>query len=274
VLRLRVLSAGLGAPVLLGLTVLGGIPYLILIAVGVILASYEMLSMIAGAGFRPLRALGVAVSTAVILSALDVRVLPPLLVITSLGSLFWLMRREVTEGALADWAFTFAPALYIGIGMYFTIPLRSTPDGNGLFWVLAVMVSTWACDITAFFVGRRWGRRRLAPRISPGKSVEGAVAGVLLTAVICAALGPLLTLILTATGLGMGQQPALLRMAGLGLVVGVCAVSGDLLESFIKRQCGAKDASALIPGHGGILDRMDSLLVAAVGAYFYVVTTA
>jgi phosphatidate cytidylyltransferase len=156
--------------------------------------------------------------------------------------------------------------------MHYFIPLRALPDG--MFWILVVLVSTWACDITAFFVGRRWGRARLAPRISPGKSVEGAIGGLVGSVLAAILLGPLLTWLLGATGLDLMRQIGLIRLAGLGLIIGVCAIAGDLMESFIKRQCGAKDSGAAIPGHGGVLDRIDSVILAVVGAYFYVVTTS
>jgi phosphatidate cytidylyltransferase len=130
------------------------------------------------------------------------------------------------------------------------------------------------CDIAAFFVGRRWGRARLAPKISPGKSVEGAIGGLAGAVLAAVVLGPILGWLLAATGLGPGAPVSIVRLAGLGLVIGVCAIVGDLMESFIKRQCGAKDSGALIPGHGGVLDRIDSVILAMVGAYFFVVTTS
>lgn len=273
-LRLRVLSAVAGVPVLLLLAVAGGVPYVVAVAGGAVVASAEVFMMLTAAGHRPLAPLGIVLVVALVLTGLttDARLLPAVLVVAAVGGLAWTMRREDTAGGLLDWAATLATALYVGGTMHYFVPLRWLPDG--LFWVLAALVCTWACDIIAFFVGRRWGRARLAPRISPGKSVEGAVGGLLGTVVVAVVLGQLLGPALAALGLDVGPPPALVRMVGFGLVVAGCAVLGDLVESFIKRQCGAKDSGVLIPGHGGVLDRIDSVIVAIVGAYFYVVATA
>src|SRR5690348_17162166 len=158
---------------------------------------FEILSMLAGAGFRPVRLVGVALAVTIVLDALssDVRLLPAILVIAVVGGLSWMMRRPDSSGALVDWALSVAPAIYVGGTLHYFIPLRSMPDGNGLFWVLAVLVCTWTNDITAFFVGRRWGKARLAPRISPGKSVEGAIGGIIGAVVMAIVLGPILTAI-------------------------------------------------------------------------------
>ena len=273
-LRLRFLSAFFGVPVLLGVTIAGGYWYVAAVVVGAILSSQEMFSMLLGAGFRPLRPLGLTLAIGVVLAALtpDARVMAAIVVVAMLVGLGQMMLREDQHGALVDWALTLASATYVGGTMHYFIALRGLADG--LFWMLAVLVCTWVCDITAFFVGRRWGNARLAPRISPGKSVEGAVGGLVGAVLAAIVLGPLLGSILGATGLGPVNPGGMLRLGGLGLVIGVCGIAGDLMESFVKRQCGAKDSGTLIPGHGGALDRIDSVLVAAVGAYFFVVTTA
>jgi phosphatidate cytidylyltransferase len=274
VLRLRFLSAFFGVPVLLLLAIVGGGWYAAAVVGGAILASLEVFSMLSGSGFRPNMPLGVGLTVGIVLSALtiDARVLPAMLVLAMLFSLLLMMGRENLTGALADWALTLVPALYVGGTMHYFIALRALPEG--LLWMLAVLICTWACDITAFFVGRRWGNVRLAPRLSPAKSVEGAVGGLVGAVLAAVLLGPLLSWILSTTGLGAGISIGISRLAGLGLVIGVCAITGDLMESFVKRQCGAKDSGTLIPGHGGALDRIDSVLVAAVGAYFFVVTTS
>jgi len=278
VLRLRFLSAVIGVPILLLIAVVGGAWYNAAVAVGAILGSLEMLSMLAGAGFHPLRLLGAALAVAIALAAAvtDARIMPAILVVAMLAGLFWMMARADTEGALVDWALTLGSAVYVGGTMHYFIALRMLPDG--LIWILMVLICTWTCDIAAFFVGRRWGRARLAPRLSPGKSVEGAIGGLVGAVLVAILLGivlvPFLVGLLLGAGLSLNGSFGVLRMAGLGLVIGVCAIAGDLVESFIKRQCGAKDSGALIPGHGGVLDRIDSVLLAMVGAYFYVVTTS
>jgi len=124
------------------------------------------------------------------------------------------------------------------------------------FWVMALLVLSWVCDSSAYFVGRAIGRTRLAPHVSPNKSVEGAVAGLVGAAIA----GPLL-------GLTVGLPPGL--MAGYGLAIAAATIVGDLIESLLKRQTGVKDSGVLIPGHGGLLDRMDSLLLCAPVAFVY-----
>lgn len=120
--------------------------------------------------------------------------------------------------------------------------------------LLMLLASVWVADIAAYFAGRRWGRHKLAPAISPGKTWEGAWGGVLAVVVYGCLVFP---------EAGMGSRASLLSLGGLALfLVGLTAVSilGDLMESLLKRQAGLKDSSQLLPGHGGILDRIDSLM--------------
>ena len=126
--------------------------------------------------------------------------------------------------------------------------------GRGPWPLLAVMALAWVADIAAYFVGRRFGRRKLAPNISPGKTWEG-VAGAMAGAVI---YGPA-----AAIATGLVVAPSALHLLGVALLSALLtaiSVAGDLFESLLKRQAGLKDSSALLPGHGGVLDRIDSLL--------------
>ena len=190
-------------------------------------------------------------------------ILRPALGIVVLGSLAALLPRTNLHGSLTDWALTLALPLYVGLLQFFVL-LRLRSDGGlvpglpavEMTWPAMVLGTSWACDIVAYFVGRAIGRTRLAPLISPGKSVEGALAGVIGAMM----LGVLLHFV-------TGLHPFV--MAGFGFAVGVGSVVGDLVESLLKRQCGVKDSGVLMPGHGGLLDRMDALLGAATCAYFY-----
>ncbi|SFR01668.1 phosphatidate cytidylyltransferase [Desulfoscipio geothermicus DSM 3669] len=154
-----------------------------------------------------------------------------------------------------DASVTFLSIMYLGLFLYFF--LLSTLD-NGWIWLIVMLVCTWANDTAAYLVGRQWGRRRLAPAVSPGKTVEGAVGGV--SGSIMAAF--LVTLFYPALPVG--------DLLVLGALAGLAAQVGDLVESAIKRQACIKDAGRLIPGHGGILDRFDSMLFTAPLVYYYV----
>lgn len=157
--------------------------------------------------------------------------------------------------SLLDSAGTMMGTLYVGLLNYFFL-VRSLPDG--WVWLIFTLAGTWACDTTAYFVGKAFGRRRLAPELSPKKTLEGAIGGIMgsvLAGYLFALIYPFLPLS---------------KMLLLGLLVGAAAEVGDLLESAFKRQAGVKDSSKLIPGHGGILDRIDSALFSAPLVYYYV----
>jgi phosphatidate cytidylyltransferase len=265
-LALRVASGVVAIPLLIGTALIGGIdPVGWVIYCGVIvlasgLAAWELRSMLRQGGFVPIDAVLIGLTLAL---PLDVAVRGaglnagpvvtpdgiPLITLAVLGGLVVLVLRGDAEHGMVDWAVSLALALYVGGLMQYYLPLRRLPDGG--LWVVALLVLSWVCDSCAYFVGRAFGRRRLAPRISPSKSVEGAVAGL---------IGAIIGLVLNR-GLGL--------MAGYGVAIGVATVVGDLAESGLKRQTGVKDSGVLIPGHGGILDRMDSLLFCAPIAYAY-----
>jgi phosphatidate cytidylyltransferase len=225
----------------------------------------EVRSMLRKGGYAPLDGLLVGLAAGLPLVVFLGQIWPAspdptlLLTVALILSLGYVVVRP-TERALVDWAVSLSLALYLGGFMLFymllRLPLRPEPPFLPGFWVMALLVLSWVCDSSAFFVGRAYGRTRLAPAVSPNKSVEGALAGLVAPAVVGLLLGPLF---------GM---PALV-LAGYGLVIAIGTIVGDLIESLIKRQTGVKDSGVLIPGHGGLLDRMDSLLLCAPLAVLY-----
>jgi phosphatidate cytidylyltransferase len=145
------------------------------------------------------------------------------------------------------------PAGYVVIGGAWLALVALVAGAGGAWVILWLFVVVWSTDIGAYFCGRRFGRRKLAVHVSPGKTWEGAFGGVLLATVIGTAVG------MTVPALSAVATHAL-YWAGGALVVAVISVFGDLFESALKRESGTKDSGALFPGHGGMLDRIDSLL--------------
>ena len=271
-LGLRILTGVLAVPLLLLIAFDDGWLFKLGVVAAGLIGTGEVLWMASQAGYRPLSAFSLLLVLAILGDAAlsfgslsGPLALPPLaagqllapaLGVAALGSLAVLMVRPSQHGAINDWALTLALPIYVAGLLRFFFPLRYAAGGGLLTWPAIVLVVSWSCDIAAYAVGRLLGRVRLAPQISPAKSVEGAAAGVVAAALVTVGLsGP------------SGQSPLL--MAGLGLAIGVGSVVGDLAESLLKRQCGVKDSGFLMPGHGGLLDRMDALLGAAACAYFY-----
>ena len=168
----------------------------------------------------------------------------------------WLAWRGEIGTALHDWLILVGGVFYLGFLGSHLIFLRALDNGRD--WLLLAVLATFAADTAAYFLGRAMGRTKLAPRISPGKTVEGTLGGLLAGAAV---------VILLNWALGPRIDAA--QIIPLALLLPVAAAVGDLGESLLKRGAGVKDASALIPGHGGFLDRLDSLLFTGVLVYYY-----
>jgi phosphatidate cytidylyltransferase len=159
---------------------------------------------------------------------------------------------------LGRWAIGVAGALYIGMPFnYYLLLYTSKP--NGLVWTLFTIFAVIACDAAALLVGSRLGRHPFFTAISPHKTVEGAIAGVVASVVV----------MLVGVSMVLGFSPW--HSIALGVLVGLSAQMGDLVESQMKRIAEVKDSSHLIPGHGGVLDRLDSILFPPILVYFYVI---
>lgn len=255
----RVLSALVAIPLLL-IVIWFGDPWYSLVVAGCALwGVWEFYGLAASSRTRPLTLFGVLGTLLLVLNAhSEGSYTAPLISAVVLFSLIWLLFRFEVEGAFSNWLWTLAGILYVGWLLSYLILLRNLEQGRE--WVLLALFSTFAVDTCAFFVGRAWGKHKLAPLISPGKSWEGAVGGV------AGGLGASLALAFILR-LPLAWWQALL----LGLLVSIFAQLGDLSESLLKRSAGVKDAGRLIPGHGGLLDRLDSIVFTIVVVYYYVV---
>ena len=197
-----------------------------------------------------------------------------LLLITVLAvalPLVLLFRTPMQPGGFFGWCFTCTGSLYLGLPIYAAVATRSSPgtidahwlseasrrlsfawdpSPRGLAWVLTIIVVIWVGDSVALFAGRAFGNRKLAPLISPNKSQEGAFGGLVASMAVGAA---------SFQGFGLGDWKLGLFA---GALIGLAGQFGDLAESVLKRQAGVKDSGSVVPGHGGILDRIDALLFA------------
>ena len=164
----------------------------------------------------------------------------------------------------SDFAVTLSGVLYLGwIGAYL-ISVRQLPEGQ--WWLMVILPAVWLADMAAYFAGTRFGRRKLSPRLSPKKTWEGYLAGI-----PASILGTALLAALWRTWAGPASAITPMRAALVALVVSVLTTFGDLGESMIKRQVGVKDSGSLLPGHGGVFDRIDSWLWGGVIGYYMVV---
>jgi len=259
-LKKRVITALVGIPLLIAAIWFGEPWFTILVTIWGLLAAFEFYKMVAASKVSPLTYLGLIWTLLFILSPhFDYDSLMPLLLTSAVVlSLIWLLLRPQKEGAFIGWAWTMGGILYIGWLLSYFVTLRGLDDGKN--WVFLALFTTFASDTAAFFAGRTLGKHRLAPRISPGKTWEGAIAGVFGAIIVS-----LLFTISTPLQLPLTYWQTIL----LGLLVSVFGQLGDLVESLLKRNMGVKESGNLIPGHGGVLDRIDSVVFAGIVVYYY-----
>jgi len=278
----RLLTAAIAIPIVLVFVWFGGWFAFAATLLVVILGTLELHSMLLHAGYRPLIGVSFALSVVFLIASMFPQQRLFLLEIGLAGSLLisfpLLFFREKLEGAMLDWALTLAISIYLGWPLSYITLLRGyTPASihvgtgivasllsgtlfvfpRGIWWILTVFLGVWGFDGAAFFTGRYLGRHKLAPRISPAKSWEGVLGGFVLS--ITAAL------LLTVRPLDVPWYLAVL----MGIAIGVAAVFGDLAESLIKRQTHVKDSGQIMPGHGGMLDRIDSVLFVVIIVYMF-----
>lgn len=258
----RIITALVGGPLVLFAVLAGGIPFALVVLFGALVGVIEFYHLAQNRPSRGSNLVGVPMYLAVVL-AFYFR--EPRLLLAALGVgtaatfLLELIRQHNLRWSLTQTAMTLAGILYIGFPAGFLISLRALPGENeGVLWVLLILFVTWGTDSFAYVGGRLWGKTPLAPTLSPKKTREGALVGV-----IGGVVPALILLTLTHS-----LSTATLVFIVIGPFV---AIVGDLFESALKRFFGIKDSHVpgldILPGHGGILDRIDALLFVSALAY-------
>ena len=268
----RVATAIVGIPALVVVLYLGRWWIAALILVIAVLAGAETFRLLGQAGYRALAWLGTAIGVVLVLAGIfftepNEKALLFLVAGFMLAAIGSFLRADPRDG-LATLMATVFGGLYVGLLGFLPrlagLDLVTDPGARvgglldaGRWWLVVAVLGVWAYDTGAYFAGRIIGGPRFLTTISPSKTWAGAVGGLVTATVVVAVL---------LWALGRGPAEALV----LGPLVAIAAQAGDLLESMIKRAAGAKDSGRLFPGHGGILDRVDSLLFAGPVVYFYV----
>lgn len=233
-----------------------------LVIIAAAIGQYELYTMARVRGITPLTILGIVLGALIVLNIY--RPIPPY----RGGPLFWitlcvltvivarLFSRRPVEGALEDITVTVFGLVYVALLFAYQVAIHAGPPGKK--WLVFLYLVIWASDTGAYYIGTAFGKHRLYEKISPKKSIEGLIGGVLasiLVAVLCS--------------LWLVPSLGTIEAAVLGAVLALAGTVGDLAESLLKRSAGVKDSGTIIPGHGGILDRMDSMLFAAPVLFYY-----
>jgi phosphatidate cytidylyltransferase len=259
VLRTRLITAALGIPLVLGAVWVGGALLAAVVAAAVAVACFEI-AIAREAQRAPLSIVGALAAAVLPFAALageDYLLGGVAGVIAVVSTVFALTKDPRYD--LNDWLWSLAMALYFGVlASHFVLLREAGSNDFGRDWLIFALITVWVTDTGAYFVGRPLGRHKMSPAVSPGKTWEGA-AGSLIAGFAC----------VFVLNEALDLQLETVHRVAFGLFLPVVILFGDLAESALKRGLGVKDSSGLVPGHGGIADRLDSLLFAIPAVYWY-----
>lgn len=251
----RTITAAILVPLALGSVILGGWWLYAFFGGAMVLAAYEYYKLVRSGGHAPLWIPALVLIAAIFLNAhRDLPYLVPLLVLTVAIPPLWELMRRDHAGFLLDWGLMVLGVLYVGVLGMHLFSLANLQ--NGTILLITALVATWMTDVFAYVAGRVFGKRPFFPSISPKKTVEGAIGGIIIGSA---------TWVVLMWYFGYTSAAALLGGIGLALI----CTAGDLVESLIKRNLGAKDSGTLLAGHGGVLDRLDSMFFTLTFAFYY-----
>jgi len=264
-LRQRVLVAAVLLPVGLWVFAVGGWVFAGAVALIIGLAGREFVLLFRNRQLRPSAPLLVVGASGLVLArhAWGFDPTAPIAGGLALAAMCWHLvdYERGAERSGTDFGVTLGGVLYLGVVGAYLVSLRDLPDG--LWWLLITLPAVWLGDSAAYFLGRAYGRHKMSPRLSPNKSWEGYLAGVVIASLTGVGLGALF-------GPTLGVAASVTPLAGLGIGLGMGAVTplGDLGISMMKREAAIKDTGRLLPGHGGALDRIDSWLWGGILGYY------
>jgi phosphatidate cytidylyltransferase len=266
----RIITGLIFAAIVAVLIILGGIPLVAAACIVAVLACIEFYRIVRARDVQPLAWFGMVFAVLLIINAYIRQfnlsflpyppdfILPLLLALMTVIPLIWVLFKSNKDNAFINWGWTIGGILYTGWLLSYYVTIRQMENGMG--WLFLVLSCTALCDLGAYVIGSNLGKHAMASSVSPGKTWEGAAGGLAFSVVAAVILA-----------IGFKLPLYYWQMVAAGLIIGVFAEIGDLVESLLKRNMQVKDAGSLLPGHGGFLDRIDSHLLIAPVAYYLIV---
>jgi phosphatidate cytidylyltransferase len=262
-LKIRIISSVIGIPILIALVIFGGLPLQLAVSLFSLVGIYEFYKAI-NKDIKKINSIGYLFTLIFVNSILYLKI-NTVLIFISLFILVLLiaMIAEHPKYSIIDVCITFSGFFYVTFLLSHVLLVRQQPNGYIYIWL--IFITAWGSDTGAYFMGKAFGKRKLAPVLSPNKTIAGSLGGILFSAVLCMLYGIFMNSLFSA-----GIHLIILKFAIIGIIGSVMGQIGDLAASSIKRYTGIKDYGNLIPGHGGVLDRFDSVLFTAPLVYYLV----